>query len=113
MPRRSEPETGSGQIPVILGALPEGFKGGTGLQSPMLLARNAEITTIAASLQTMVRNLQSILDDASAVQGAYSLETVEVEAGITAEGQIGFLESHVGGNVHGTIKLVFQKRKPV
>jgi hypothetical protein len=56
-----------------------------------------------------IAQVQKILAESVQISGDYSLDTVEVNAEISANGQIGFMGTGVGITGKGGIKFVFKR----
>jgi len=64
--------------------------------------------------KNMIRFLTSIRDTlakGAAIAGEYEVDTVEINAQISADGQIGFMGSNVGMAGSAGIKFVFKRRR--
>jgi hypothetical protein len=62
------------------------------------------------NMANFVSNMQRIIDKSSSKFGQYKIDTVEVDARVTADGQIGLMGTHLGMSGEAGIKFNFKRR---
>ena len=67
--------------------------------------------TVAKNMQEFVRSVNTMLAGADFQEGKYRLETVEVQAQISAEGKIGFLGAGAAAKGSASMKVVFERKE--
>ncbi len=94
----------------------EGYSGvvqaGAGGRILKFLGIKATEITVEQVQQNMVRfvsSMQRVIDKSSEQLGEYNIDTVEVNAEISADGEIGFMGTHVGMSGTAGIMFVFKK----
>jgi hypothetical protein len=74
-----------------------------------LKANAISVDQVQQNLTQFLSNLQNILSEGAAIAGDFKVDTVEVDAQISSEGQIGFMGSQVGMSGSTGIKFVFKR----
>ncbi len=68
-----------------------------------------DVNKVQTQMIDFISKIQSVLSNCPIEQQGFKMETVEVNAQISAEGQIGFMGTHVGMTGTGGIKFVFKR----
>lgn len=66
---------------------------------------------LKTAMATFVNNLAQLLAGLAELPSEFALDSVEVQAVVSAEGQLGLVGSHVRGATEGAMKLVFKRRQ--
>lgn len=74
-------------------------------------ATEVTVDIVQDNLRRFVSNVQQIIDTSSKEIGDYKIDTVEVNAEVSGNGEIGFMGTNVGMSGTAGIKLVFKKSK--
>jgi hypothetical protein len=67
------------------------------------------IEMVENNMNQFVSNMQQIIDRSSKNIGNYNIDAVEVDARISADGQIGLMGTHVGMSGEAGIKFIFKR----
>jgi len=74
-----------------------------------LKPNEVSVDRLSENVTTFLSELQDILAKGAAVHGDFMIDTVEVDAKITGEGQIGLMGSHVNMSGSTGIRFIFKR----
>lgn len=69
-----------------------------------------DVNKVQNQMIDFISKVQSVLSNCQIEQQGFKMDTVEVNAQISAEGQIGFMGTHVGMTGTGGMKFVFTRK---
>lgn len=77
----------------------------------MVKAREVGVGELQKNMLEFVSSIQGILAEGAEVQGPYQLDSIEVEASISAEGTIGFAGTGVGLSGNAGLRFIFTRTR--
>lgn len=86
-----------------------GFNGLKQMHQWMVKENKVDVDKIQTQITAFISKVQTVLSNCPTEQQGFKMETVEINAQISAEGQIGFMGTHVGMTGTGGIKFVFRR----
>jgi len=82
-----------------------------GIGEKVVKATSVAIEEVQKNMTRFLSGIRDTLDKGAAIKGEYEVDTVEINAQISAEGQIGFMGSNVGMMGSAGITFVFKRRR--
>jgi hypothetical protein len=83
-----------------------------GVSEKVVKATAVAVDQVEKNMTRFLSGVGDIINRGAEVNGEYEVETVEVNAQISADGQIGFMGSGVGMTGSAGITFVFKRKKP-
>ena len=74
------------------------------------IGRAIPVEQVQQNMTQFLANIQEILAKGAEVSGEFWLDTIEINAQISAEGQIGFMGNNVGTAGSAGIKFLLKRR---
>ncbi len=81
-----------------------------GAMDRMVQASEQAIGVVQRNMTQFIKGVQAILAEGAALNGAFEMDSVEINAQITGEGKIGFAGSGLILEGASGIKIVFKKK---
>ena len=81
------------------------------IQKVMVKTREIGVEQLEKNISEFMSGIQGMLSKEANIQGPYQLESIEVEASISAEGKIGFAGTGLGLSGSTGLKFVFTRKK--
>lgn len=75
----------------------------------MVMAREIGVEQLQKNMMEFVSSIQGMLTKGAEIQGDYQLNSIEIEASISAEGTIGFAGTGVGLSGNTGLRFIFTK----
>jgi hypothetical protein len=82
-----------------------------GIGEKIIKATEVAVDQVEENMARFLSGVGGIIDRGARLTGEYEVETVEVNAQISADGQIGFMGSGIGMTGSAGIKFVFKRKK--
>ena len=88
------------------------FRSDRGIREKVIKATSVAVDQVEENMKQFLSGICDIVSRGADVVGEYEVDTVEVNAQISADGQIGFMGSRIGMTGSAGITFVFKRKKP-
>ena len=82
-----------------------------GIGEKVVKASSVAVDEVQKNMTKFLSGIRDTLAKGAAITGEYEVDTVEINAQISAEGQIGFMGSNVGMMGSAGIKFIFKRHR--